>query len=232
MINVKKNGPHPFISPPSYYDHVRHLSFLQMSFFDCYTPGMACCLRIRYFFRYLQESCVEGSPNYVLARSFNFADTMPATVRDVREHFAPEVTEDCLFRATEQCLTLAERRCSSDPTLKTCVVCFDNGANYYVVHGDQAHKSVCAKCAMSLSLRTKPVCPMSRASISHFMVAPKDRIECVCKESDCFLHVLAKPVRKLNAYNFQTASECHTCTLESLSIGQDLRVFDVYSVSD
>ncbi|CAN0505077.1 unnamed protein product, partial [Scytosiphon promiscuus] len=60
----------------------------------------------------------------------------------------------------------AEERCSNDEAMDICSVCLEEKANYYILHAGTAHKCVCAKCAMSISIKDNPKCPICRQPVS------------------------------------------------------------------
>lgn len=134
---------------------------------------------------------------------------------------------------------LAEKRCSEDESLDRCSVCLEHGANYYLFHGETAHKCVCATCAIKISIKANPRCPICREDVSLIAdSAPKtENKECSCEEGGCSSVVLLavdhKKIKKVGGKTYdqyKATVECTTCTLEKekLKLVGDAMVYKLY----
>lgn len=143
-------------------------------------------------------------------------------------NFGEKVVKACLAKSLTDCCARAEKRLTSDPNLPTCCICLERGANYYVIHGNSAHKCVCAICAMTVALKPRPRCPMSRAVITLLVRSAKTVYGCVCSETKCerLLVVEERVVDESRVY--RALVECHMCSLESFE-AQFCRVYTLFS---
>ena len=138
-------------------------------------------------------------------------------VFNLLQYFDKKKINEALKFSVEKCLSHAEERCSKDETLDVCSICLSEKANYYILHGETAHKCVCARCAMNICIKEDPRCPMCRQSIS-LVVASAPRIEkCVCSDTNCSSLVLMSvddSCGKAVLENYKSLVECTTCTVE------------------
>jgi hypothetical protein len=81
-----------------------------------------------------------------------------------------------------------------------CCVCMEYAANTYIVHGDddgesEAHMCVCSVCALELTFKGRPRCPICRGKSSSMIVCPNDRLACKCESdaerSECEMFLLS-----------------------------------------
>jgi len=187
---------------------------------DAYSIGTAKTIRTQFFFNRLEKSS-SRKKKVIKAREGFFTMSM------LKLKFGQEVVKSCLNKSLNDCCALAEKRLSSDPNLPTCCICLEKGANYYVIHGSSAHKCVCATCAMTVALKPRPMCPVSREKITLLVSSAKTVYGCVCSETKCerLLVVEERVVGESRVY--RATVECHMCSLESFE-AQYCRVYTLF----
>lgn len=199
-----------------------------------YTVRMAILLRTQLFFKALIASRkTKTEAASALKARDDFVGSKIST-RDLKRMFGNDTIGDALKNSMKKCLKLAEESLSLDANanLDPCCVCLERGANYYIVHNGSAHKCVCAVCAMDLSLRPKPRCPISREEVWLMMKSAKESYECVCSQPNCERLLVAeqfdvKCKNKKTVTRFRPLVECHMCTMECLH-ADCCRVFSLY----
>lgn len=193
---------------------------------EVYTTQMANLIRTEYLFYFLAKESftVSGKAKVARARKEFFASRGRSTM--IRTLFGPDLVAKCHKLAYDKCLLESEKHCVNDDKLPSCSVCLENSANYYLIHGNTAHKCVCGRCAMVLALQhnrnrgkvVPPRCPVCRDGITYIVKSAPHELECVCKQVRCNRHLVVMQkadglVRNVPDDLF-ASSECHTCTLE------------------
>ena len=190
-----------------------------------YTTQMANQIKTEYLFYFLAREIrtVGGKSKVARLRKEFFERRSSSTM--IRTQLGYAFVAKCSKLAMNKCLLESEKHCVKDGNLPTCSVCLENSANYYLIHGNTAHKCVCGTCAMTLALEAKtgndvPQCPICREDITYFAKsAPQGLIiGCVCKQVRCnrYLVVMQNTdglVRNVPD-DLSVAYECYTCTLE------------------
>lgn len=196
---------------------------------DAYTIHVALCLRTHFFFSYLRRSAttLRQIKEIKLARK----DFVTGVLRLhlLYNVFKKKVVDDALNSSANQCYKLALDRCSNDEKFAPCCVCLEKGANFYMIHGGTAHKCVCAVCAMKISIKKTPKCPVCRQDVSLVAQAAPLKLKCICGEKGC-LSVLVLPFTSSNnsVHLGKASAECSTCTIESFDCGGFKMVYKLY----
>ena len=192
--------------------HNRRMVTVQQAL-EAYSVQIAKTIRTQCFFSRLGKSIPKSRQKLVMkARDDFFGGKV--TQRMLQQKFGEEVVKACLDQSLTDCFARAEKRLSSDPTLPTCCVCLERGANYYVVHSELAHKCLCAVCAMAIALNPRPRCPVSRDDITLLVSSAEMSYSCVCLEKKC-KHFLLVEERDVNNFRVNRAMvECYECSLE------------------
>lgn len=187
---------------------------------------MANLIRTEYLFYFLAREIVtvSGKAKVARARKEFFERRGRSTM--IRTQFGHALVAKCHKLALNKCILESEKHCVKDGNLPTCSVCLENSANYYLIHGNTAHKCVCGTCAIKLALQRKtkagkvvpPQCPICREDITYIVKSAPQELECVCKQVRCNRHLVVMQkadglVRNVPDDLF-ASSECHTCTLE------------------
>lgn len=195
---------------------------------DAYSVRTAKTIRTQCFFTRLGKSSSTKSRQKAVMKARDDFFNGNVTEYMLKHKFGEEVVKGCLDKSLTDCFARAEKRLSSDPNLPTCCVCLERGANYYVIHGGSAHKCVCAICAMTIALKPRPRCPVSRDDITLLVNSAKMSYGCVCSETKCerLLVVEERFVNKSRVYRAMV--ECHMCSLESFE-AQFCRVYTLFS---
>ena len=194
---------------------------------EVYTTQMANLIRTEYLFYFLAKENFTKSGKAKVARARKeFFETRGRSTM-IRTQFGPDIVSKCHRLALNKCLFESDKHCVHDDKLPSCSVCLENSANYYLIHGNTAHKCVCGRCAMELALQHKknttgkvvsPQCPICRENITYIVKSAPHELECVCKQARCNRHLVVMQkddglVRNVPDDLF-ASSECHTCTLE------------------
>lgn len=194
---------------------------------EVYTTQMANLIRTEYLFYFLAREIrtSSGKAKVVRARKEFFERRGRSTM--IRTQFGHDLVTKCHKLALNKCFLESEKHCVKDGNSSPCSVCFENSANYYLIHGNTAHKCVCGRCAMKLALQRKrdtrgkevpPQCPICRETITYIVKSAPQQLECVCKQARCNRHLVvmqkADGLVKNVPDELLVACECHTCTLE------------------
>lgn len=190
---------------------------------EVYTTQMANLIMTEYLFYYLRRESRTASWKAKVANSRKEFFQRKGLFATIWTQFDHDVVRKCHRLAVDKCLLESQKHCVKDDSVPTCPVCYDNSANYYLVHGNTAHKCVCGKCAMELALQSKDKakCPFCREAITYIVKSAPQELECVCKQGRCNRHLVmiqkADGLVKNVPDELFASFECHTCTLESKS---------------
>ena len=202
---------------------------------EAYTTQMANLVMTEYLFYYLgrESRTVSWKAKVAKARKEFFERKGMCTT--IWTHFGHDLVRKCHRLALEKCLQESQKHCVKDDSMATCPLCYENSANYYLVHGGTAHKCVCGRCAMMLALQQnkgKAQCPFCREAITYIVKSAPQELECVCKQVRCNRHlvVMQKADGLVNNVpdDLFASCECHTCTLELKSSSPCSMVFGLH----
>lgn len=181
--------------------------------FDAYTVTLALCLRTHFFFQSLLKCSTTPSEILALRKERKKFFKGEFRVSNLLQSFDKKNIEESLKSSVEKCLSYAEERYSKDETLDACSVCLSEKANYYIIHGRTAHKCVCARCAMNISINEDPKCPICRQSITLMAVSAPRVEKCMCSDTGCSSLVLMSVDNSCVLESSKSLVECTTCTL-------------------
>ena len=188
-----------------------------------YSVSIALCVRTHFFFQFLLRLSKTTSEIRALNRAKTNFFKGEFKVSYLSGIFKKTDLEKALKYSTSQCIHYAEERCTrDDETMDMCSVCLEERANYYILHSGTVHKCVCAKCAMSISIKDNPNCPICRQPVS-LMVETAPRVEkCTCLDKNCSSFLLMSA-------NLRSIAECTTCTLDKeLQKSSDIQVYKLF----
>lgn len=189
--------------------------------FSAYTFVIANTVRARYFFDFMVKKCKTVTQrNKVKKIKAEFQDeSTRASISMLKTLLSPEAFAECLKKSRDKCLKEASKICSQDKELDDCVICLESKANYYLIHGGTAHKSLCSVCAMNLALHPptfgRPRCPSCRETVWLFLESTSSKLPCVCKQETCKRHLVIVRETFDSCSTYRASVECSTCTLTS-----------------
>lgn len=150
---------------------------------------------------------------------------------DVKSEFGEDNFRQCMAESRDKCFKYAEQMSKTSSEFSSCSVCQERGANYYLVHGDTAHKCVCSVCAMKIALG-KPACPLCRRQIDLFVESPDSSpVACVCGQRDCRRMLVVSQRsdgQDKTPDQLVPFRECFLCTLGNLEVEKCSLLFAVY----
>lgn len=179
---------------------------------NAYTIKMAQSIRTQYFFDSL-KTLARCNKNVDSARRDFYNGKM--TYQAIQLKFGEELIRKSSANSLSKCFEKAKLLLSQDKSLPLCCVCLDARANYYVIHGQSAHKCVCAVCAMKVALNPSPRCPVTREKIVLLIRAAERFYDCVCGEKKICERVLI--VQQESGKKFCAIVECYLCCVESIN---------------
>lgn len=145
----------------------------------------------------------------------------------IKRKFGKDVFQKSLKDSVESCVSTARKMLSEDSSLEECCACNDEGANYYVVHGQSAHKCLCAVCAMKVALKPSAKCPITRESVSLMVKGTNRSFKCVCREDKCERVVAVEESVVNKSRTFRAVVECNMCSLEAFDV-RFCRIYILY----
>lgn len=192
--------------------------------FHAYSMSAAICLRMHFFLEKMMTFCGNTFEANIVDTARRSITSGGFDTRVLESSFSRLAVKEAVDFSLKVCLYHAAERCVGDEEMGVCSVCLEARSNYYLIHGNTAHKCVCAVCAMTIAVNKGPKCPICRQTVAMAADTAPISVDCVCSDPGCTsLLVVDASIDRI-----RTRAECATCTLESFEHTACMMVYTLF----